>query len=232
MDSSPWAGKSCPVSHSRLIVRAPTEVGGPSIPSPWSLGPFGPLYSAMQLASLFLAAAVFALGAVPASAQIQSEAKSLPKPARDADVESLDAILASLYDVISGPAGMKRDWDRMRSLFSEDARLGASGKRPDGTFVRRAMTVEEYIQRNAQPMEEGGFFEKEIGRRVDRYGSIVQVFSAYEARRAASDEKPFMRGINSLQLWHDGKRWWIVNLMWQPETPDNPIPEAYLKRPD
>ena len=38
--------------------------------------------------------------------------------ARPADVASIDAIMRAVYEVISGPAGQKRDWNRMRSLFT------------------------------------------------------------------------------------------------------------------
>lgn len=77
-------------------------------------------------------------------------------------------------------------------------------------------------------LEKDGFFEKEISRKTDQYGSVVQIFSTYESRRTIKDEKPFMRGINSIQLWFDGKRWWILTIFWQGETPDNPIPDKYL----
>lgn len=151
------------------------------------------------------------------------------KAAKPEDVASVDSILRALYDVISGPAGQKRDWDRMRSLFAEGAKMAATAKRQDGTVVRRSFTVEEYIAANAKAMEEGGFFEKGIANHIDQYGQIAQVFSTYEARRAATDEKPFMRGINSLSLWNDGKRWWILGIIWQAESPTNPVPEKFLK---
>jgi hypothetical protein len=71
------------------------------------------------------------------------------------------------------------------------------------------------------------FFEKEVARKSDCFGNICQLFSTYEARRRApSDEKPFVRGINSIQLVRDGKRWWIASVIWDTERPDNPIPAA------
>ena len=73
-----------------------------------------------------------------------------------------------------------------------------------------------------------GFFESELARRVEMYGSIAHVFSTYESRHAAGD-KPFARGINSFQLLNDGKRWWVVTIYWQAETPENPLPKEYLK---
>ena len=38
-----------------------------------------------------------------------------------------------------------------------------------------------------------------------------------------------MRGINSIQLVRDGKRWWIASVVWDTERPDNPIPADYQK---
>ncbi len=147
------------------------------------------------------------------------------------DVASIDAILSAVYDVISGPAGEKRDWDRMRSLFIDGARLIPTGRRPDGTGGHVVWTIEDYISRAGPQLENGGFFEIEIGRTIDRYGNIAQVFSSYEARRTAEDAEPFMRGINSIQLWNDGNRWWVVTIFWESETPDNQIPDKYLKKP-
>lgn len=146
------------------------------------------------------------------------------------DVGSVDGIIAALYDVISGPAGQKRNWDRMRTLFIPEARLIPTGKRPDGTAVRRVLSVEDYVNNSGPSLEKNGFFEIEIGRKTEQFGGVVHIFSTYESKRAATDEKPFMRGINSIQLWNDGKRWWIINIFWQSETPDTPIPEKYLSK--
>lgn len=150
-------------------------------------------------------------------------------PVNPKDVESVDAIIASLYNVISGPAGEKRNWDRMRTLFIAEGKLMATGKRPDGTMGKRVMTVEDYISIAGPSLEKDGFFEREIGRKMEQYGSLVHVFSTYDSKRKAEDTKPFMRGINSIQLWFDGKRWWVVSVFWQGESPDNPIPEKYLQ---
>jgi hypothetical protein len=149
-------------------------------------------------------------------------------PADPKDVSSIDAIIAAVYDIISGPAGEKRNWARMRTLFVPDARMIATGKRQDGTFGRRSMSVEDYIKSSGPFLEKDGFFEKEIGRKSEQYGNIVHLFSTYEAKRTTADEKPFMRGINSFQLWNDGKRWWVITIFWQSENNDQPIPEKYI----
>jgi hypothetical protein len=149
-------------------------------------------------------------------------------PADTRDVISVEAIIAAVYDVISGPAGQKRNWDRMRTLFVPDARMMPTGKRPTGEFIRRALSIEDYINTSGPFLEKEGFFETEIGRRTEQYGNIVHVFSTYESRKLLTDEKPFMRGINSFQLWSDGKRWWIINILWQSESKETPIPEKYI----
>ena len=144
-----------------------------------------------------------------------------------ADVESVDAIIAAVYDVISGPAGAERDWDRMRSLFLPDARLIPSAPSPNGGYQHRYMALDEWIEGAAQFFAANPFFEVEIARVDEKYGHIAHAFSTYESRREA-DGDPFTRGINSFQLLNDGERWWIVNIFWQGETEEEPIPPRYL----
>jgi hypothetical protein len=166
-------------------------------------------------------------GAVPVPKQ-QPTAVVSPLDANPADVVSADAIIKAVYDVISGPAGKKRDWDRMRSLFIPGARLIPTGPRQAGGYGTRVLTVEDYITSGGPYLEKEGFFENEIARRTETFGQIVHAFSTYESRHKP-EEKPFARGINSIQLMNDGKRWWIVTIFWQGEDEKHPLPEKYLK---
>ena len=125
-----------------------------------------------------------------------------PKPANPADVSSVDAIMNAVYDVISGDAGQPRDWDRFRSLFHKDARLIPTGKNQQtGIFGATVLSPDDYVKRAEPNFAKNGFYEKEIARKSDTYGNIVHAFSTYEARRKKDDEKPFLRGINSFQLF-------------------------------
>lgn len=145
-----------------------------------------------------------------------------------ADHESMDAILEVLYEVISGPQGQARDWDRFRALFVEGARLMPTGVNPEtGIAGMRIWSPDDYIEMAGARLMEMGFFEQEIHRVTEQYGPIVHVFSTYESRRAADDPEPFVRGINSIQLLNDGQRWWIVSIYWSGETPANPLPSEY-----
>lgn len=152
-----------------------------------------------------------------------------PQPAPDpADVASIDAIVSALYESISGPVGAPRDWDRLRSLFHPSARLTATGTAQDGTPVMIVMTPEDYIERSGEALVAMGFVEREVGRTTDHWGRIAQLFSSYESYRGTEDE-PFMRGINSIQLWQDADRWWVLSVFWQQESPEHPIPDRYLE---
>jgi hypothetical protein len=168
----------------------------------------------------------------PQAASTQTAPTATPPvspPANSADVKTIDAIIAAVYDVISGPADKKRDWDRMRSLFIPGARLIPTGPRQPAGYGSRVLSVEEYIARAEPRMNSEGFFEKEAARRTELFGQIAHVFSTYESRHSRDDTKPFQRGINSIQLMNDGTRWWIVTIFWQGEDAKNQLPEKYLK---
>lgn len=160
----------------------------------------------------------------------QPEPRSRTRNVKPEDVSSIDGIIAALYDAISGPPAQKRDWDRFQSLFLPGARLVATVKLPSGEFGPRAWDPASYASTVGPNLERSGFFEKEVTRKIDQFGDIAELFSTYESRRAANDAKPFARGINSIQLMNDGKRWWIVTVFWQAEGAQNPIPSQYLPK--
>ena len=182
----------------------------------------------------YLLAGLLALATAGASAQPNfnrpPSIDTVPRPtARPQDVSSPDAIIKALYEVISGPAGQKRDWDRMRSLFVPNARLMPAVARPGGAGTGVIVwSVDDYINAAGPGLERNGFFEIEIKRVSEQFGNVMHLFSTYESRRLATDEKPFARGINSIQLLKDGDRWWVVSIYWQGETPAFQIPAKYL----
>jgi hypothetical protein len=178
----------------------------------------------------FVLCAPLAFPSETASAQATPPVASAGPPADPKDVSSPDAIIAALYDVISGPAGQVRNWDRFKSLFVAGARLIPTGVGPDKAGRIRMMTPDEYSTQAARGLQVNGFFEREIGRSMDSFGTIAHAFSAYESKRTQADPQPFARGINSIQLFNDGKRWYVVTVFWDSERPDNPIPAKYLTK--
>jgi hypothetical protein len=148
--------------------------------------------------------------------------------AKRGDVDTLDHILAAVYEVISGPAG-PRDWERFRSLFYPGARLIPTRRDASGKVVARMLTAEDYIQFSQSFFDKEGFFEVAVANRIEQWDRLAQVWSTYESRHAQSD-KPFARGINSFQFLFDGTRWWVVSIYWQGEDPAHPLPDKYLTK--
>ena len=160
---------------------------------------------------------------------VQTAVAQTPKEANPTDVASLDSIMKAVYDVISGDAGKARDWDRFRSLFYDGARLIPTGKdAKSGAVTAHVLSPDDYVKRAEPFFAKQGFYERETARRVETYGAVTHVFSTYESRHSLSDKTPFARGINSFQLFNDGKRWWVMTIYWQAETPELPIPREFL----
>jgi hypothetical protein len=152
------------------------------------------------------------------------------------DVDSVDHLVAALYNVISGPAGQPRDWDRFRSLFLPDGRLGAIRADAPATTDQPARrsdivfrTPEMYVERDDPYFKTHGFFERSIANRVEEFGNLVHVWSTYESRHAADDAKPFTRGVNSIQIVHAQGRYWLASVLWDDERPGLTLPDKYVK---
>jgi len=145
---------------------------------------------------------------------------------RPEDVSTLDGIVKAFYETISGPAGKPRQWARDRTLYIDGVRFVSTSK-PDGKIVVRVMDHQAYVDSVNDYFVRQGFFESEIGRVTRTFGNITHVFSAYESRRTP-DGPVTGRGVNSIELFHDGKRWWIAAATWDDERPENPIPKDLL----
>jgi hypothetical protein len=174
------------------------------------------------LACLVLAASA------PAPARTNEEHVDVPTiAARAEDVSTLDGVVKAYYDVISGPPGRPREWARDRTLYLPGVRFVDLKESKDGAISARIATHQEYVDRTNADLVQKGFDEREIHRETHQYGSIANIFSTYESRLKPGGSV-IARGVNSLQLFHDGKRWWIVGATWQDESPKHPIPTQFL----
>ncbi|HSK13162.1 MAG TPA: hypothetical protein VK907_08095 [Phnomibacter sp.] len=142
------------------------------------------------------------------------------------DVTSIDAIIKVLYDVISDEAGKERDWARFRNLFAKDARLMPTYKTAEGKFDYRILTPDEYAERT-KSRGNPAFFEWELSRKTEEYGSIAHVFTTY-ATKQAKDGPITNRGINSIQLLKDNDRYYIISIFWCGEDSGFQLPDKYL----
>ena len=141
------------------------------------------------------------------------------------DVSSIDGIIKAFYEAISGDVGKPRQWSRDRTLYAPDVRFISINSDKNGSRINHS-TQQEFANRNDEFMVKSGFTEREINRVTRRFGNLAQIFSTYEWETA--DKKQTGRGINSIQLFYDGKRWWISALAWENEHEGNPIPKEFL----
>lgn len=147
-------------------------------------------------------------------------------PVRREDVATLDGIVKAFYETITGPAGQPRQWGRDRNLYIPGIRFVSTDQR-DGKPVVSVMDHQQYVDAVDAYFVREGFFEQEINRVVRTFGNITHVFSTYESRNKA-DGPVIERGINSIELFYDGTRWWIAAATWDNERPNNPIPKDLL----
>jgi hypothetical protein len=182
------------------------------------------------LACLFFAAALAAQSnTTPATHDAPQSPNDLKTNPSRVQPQGEEEFVRELYATISGPAGQKRDPDRFRNLFVKNlGRLVVIYKDPKtGQIGTRLLQPDDYIEKSFPYLEKNGFFEDEVARRTERYGNMMHIWSTYESRHKPG-EQPFQRGINSIQLTNDGSGWKIIEIAWQGETPDNPLPEQYL----
>ncbi len=145
------------------------------------------------------------------------------------DVASIDAIIRAVYECVSFTGGTGPDERRLASLLTIDAKLIAV--QPTGATLETDMRG--FVARVRDRIQTTGlmsFVERELFRRTEVYAGIAHVFSSYEGRTSRRDGELLLRGINSIQLRHDGARWWILSILWTDEHTGNPIPAAYLPR--
>jgi hypothetical protein len=162
--------------------------------------------------------------------QCDADQKAIHVPAIEADpkdVSTIDGIIKAFYDVISGPKGQPRQWARDRTLYTPDVRF-INMNETNGKIRAGILSHKQYVNAVNESLTSGGFIEREINRVVRRFGNIAHVFSTYEF--SADDGKEKGRGVNSIELFWDGTRWWISAASWDEERPNNPIPKEFLPK--
>ena len=142
------------------------------------------------------------------------------------DLAGIGAAVDEMYAMISGPKG-PRDWSRQANCFHPQARQIRTWIDAEGSPACTIMGLDDYARDTTRFFAENDFYEIEIGRRIDLFGNIAHVWSAYEARTALGEEAPERRGINSIQLFRDPELGWrIMAMIWDNEREGVALPEV------
>ena len=144
------------------------------------------------------------------------------------NVATVNNVINTFYNVVSGKKNEERDWTLFKFLFHADAKLITAGRNNDRVFQVKFMGAADYIKSSSKWIVSNGFVKKEMRRKTEKFGRMAHVFSSYKTYNTEGEENSEMRGINSIQLLNDGDRWWILNIYWTQETWSNPIPSEYL----
>ena len=169
-------------------------------------------------------------GAFTLEFQCERDLKAIEVTKVDADpkdVATIDGIVKAFYETISGPKGQPRQWPRDKTLYTPDVRF-VSMSEQDGKIRAGVMSHQQYVNGTNESFVKNGFHEREINRVVRRFGNIAHVFSTYEFNNDDKSDKG--RGVNSIELFWDGVRWWISAASWDDERPNNPIPKEFLPK--
>lgn len=146
---------------------------------------------------------------------------------RAEDVSSIDGIIRAYYQVVSGPAGQPREWGRDATLYIPGVRFVVFSKDRNGKTSAQSMTHQEFVDSSDRAMVAKGFYEREIHRIVHRAGDVAHILST--AENSASPNGPAQgRSIDSLELYWDGKRWWIASAnVWELSSGES-LPAEFL----
>jgi len=170
---------------------------------------------------------LLALAAASAAPFLQAQSSSQPQPAAPTTCPSTtttDQLIAAIDSAISGPAD--KDRTCFRQLFLPDARLIPIRIAADGTATPRILTVEDWVNAVAK---RGNtiLIEKQLNVKTETWAHLAHLWSTYQTK-IGDDPKGGDRGINSIQAVYDGKQWHIQQIVWQAETPTDPVPAKYL----
>ncbi len=145
------------------------------------------------------------------------------------NVSTLDGIIKAYYDVVTVKKGEKASYERDSLLHWPNVNVGWGGTNKSGKTTFHYVSLKEYHRLSDPVLERDGFDEREISRKVEKFGSIYHVWSTYESRNTA-DGPVIERGINSIELFYDGARFWILGWFYDGERKNNPIPAEYLPK--
>ena len=146
-----------------------------------------------------------------------------------AAVHAIRATLAELYDAFCFDAGAEPDWDALRQIFADGAAFVPSiraDRRPVANDAERFVAdFRAFV--SSEPYRSTGFHERIVGVQIDAFGGIAHAFVAFEGFVPA-DGATVTRGLDSLQLVHDGTAWRLVSFTTQYEDDALRLPRRFV----
>jgi|AntRauTorcE11898_2_1112593.scaffolds.fasta_scaffold14681_1 hypothetical protein len=144
------------------------------------------------------------------------------------NVSSIDSIVTSIYQVISGDKGEERNWDLHKTIFHPEARIISNYVDEEGKYQISFFTVDEYMNQFRDYFKENNTYEKDVNRVIEIFGNMAHVFSTFESYRNAEDSTPYKLGTASIQLYNDGDRWYVLNMYYKNESENDKVPNKYI----
>lgn len=164
----------------------------------------------------------------PASTRAQEPTET---PSIEEAAQTPEGLIEALYRMVSIDPGPEPDWNMFRDVFLDEALLVFS---PRGSQPMRPMSVDGFIQdwrdfwRDAE-LETRGFYETIAAMKVTRFGSLAHAFVVFEPRFGEGGPDTRLRGLDSIELAHDGTRWWVAAITTDFEGPNQTIPDDIVR---
>lgn len=160
------------------------------------------------------------LTAIVATNAVATEAQTFCGDSNPRQAQNLNNFTKELYQIVSGKAETKRNWQLMRELFSPEGQITPIFNDEKGHKVSK-LTVDEFIELNKVVFADVDFFETEVNSKIYQFGNSATIISQYESRDAL-DATPYSTGVNSFQLVNDGNRWCVISVTWDSDKGSYP----------
>lgn len=160
------------------------------------------------------------------SLSISSFAQQTTIPHTEA-VKTIDGTLTRMLQLLSIEKGEKIDTKSLEKLFLENATFSVRATDANYPYPFETVSLKDFLASLKDSYYESGFEEKEIGKVVNEFNGIANVFQSFEGSDSEGNTE---KGMNSYQLVYLKNRWWIANMIWTFETDTVKIPKKYLQK--
>ncbi len=149
--------------------------------------------------------------------------------AQETTALSPEGVIRELYRLVTIEKGTKGDWDRVRSLFIDEAVVVLRTSRTATSVFSLDGFIDDFVHFiESYNIVETGFTETILAMKPWVYRDMAHVLVLYEAAIPGS-EHPSNKGIDSFLLIRKEGEWKIAAITNEVPTPDNPIPPDLFK---